>query len=123
MTVGVVNLMRLCWNLAGWIEDQLNSWRAHFLLAQLISDWHRAELKKKMKAKGIKFSPRPLAGPLMALPCKWMVLSCVMLSMWSVAIAGPVAVPSTPVTWVEAFGSVRDLKHSFPPPPPPKPPP
>ena len=91
------------------------------MLANLISSWHRASLKKKMKAEGIKFSPRPLGGPLLALPCRWMVLSCVMLSMWSVAMAGPVLQP-TPVTWVAALGRVRDLRHPLLPPPPPKPP-
>ena len=81
------------------------------MLAEIISSWHQDELRKKMKAKGIKFSPRPVAGPLLAFPCQWMLLSCVMLSMWSVAMAGPVLQP-TPVTWVTAFGCVRFLGHN-----------
>ena len=101
--------------------DELVSWKHHLLLADVISSWHRDELKKKMKAKGIKPSCTPLPPPLRALPCRLMVLSGVMLSMWTVAMAGPVP-PQPPVTWVAALGSVRDLKHSFPPPPPPEPP-
>ena len=111
----------LSWRLAWWLTEQLENWWCHWMLANLISSWHRASLKKKMKAEGIKFSPRPLGGPLLALPCRWMVLSCVMLSMWSVAMAGPVLQP-TPVTWVAALGRVRDLRHPLLPPPPPKPP-
>ena len=113
----VVMLVRLVL----WFVDEIVSWRHHFLLAEVISQWHRDELKKKMKAKGIKPSHSPLPPPLLALPHRWMVLSCVMLSMWSVALAGPVP-QQPPVTWVAALGSVRDLKHSFPPPPPPAPP-
>ena len=113
----VVMLVRLVL----WFVDEIVSWRHHFLLAEVISQWHRDELKKKMKAKGIKPSHSPLPPPLLALPHRWMVLSCVMLSMWSVAMAGPVP-QQPPVTWVAAFGSVRDLHHSFPPPPPPAPP-
>ena len=111
----------LGWRLTCGLVDWVVSWRNHLLLASVISDWHRASLRTKMKAKGIKFSPRPLPPPLLALPYKWLVFSCVMMSMWSVAMAGPVSL-SPPVTWVTAFGSVRDLKHSFPPPPPAEPP-
>ena len=113
--------LMLCVRLVCWMCGELNNWWCHFQLANLISDWHRDSLHVKMKAKGIKFCPQPLPGPLLALPCNWMVLSCVMMSMWSVAMAGPIVKP-TPVTWVAAIGSVRDLKHSFPPPPPPEPP-
>ena len=111
----------LFWRLSCEFVDWFENWRNHFVLAAIISDWHRDGLRSKMKAKGIKFSPRPLSPPLKALPCKWMVLSCVMMSMWSVAMAGHV-VKQPPVTWVVAVGSVRDLKHPFlPPPKPPEP--
>jgi len=112
--------LNLGWRVVCWLKRELNDWWCHFMLASLISDWHRADLKRKMKAKGIKFSPRPLPGPLMALPCRWMVLSCVMLSMWTVAMAGPV-VKQPPVTWVVALGGVRGLQPC-PPLPPPEPP-
>ena len=105
-----------------WLVDEFVTWKNHLWLAAVISDWHRDELKKKMKAQGIKHRPVPLPVPLLALPHRWMVLSCVMMSMWSVAMAGHVVKPP-PVTWVAALGNVRDLHHSFPPPPPPEPPP
>ena len=89
---------------------ELLSWRAHWILADLISDWNRAALKAKMKKAGIKPRPQPLPPPLAVLPCRWMVLSAVMMSMWSVAMAGPVPLVP-PVTWVEAFGRVRALDY------------
>ena len=91
--------------------DELMSWRAHWLLAAVISDWNRAALRSKMKKAGIKFSPRPLPPKLAVLPCNLMVLSGVMLSMWSVAMAGVPPPKPPPVTWVEAFGAVRDLSY------------
>ncbi len=110
----------LCWLLTHVVVSELHSWWHHWLLANLISDWHRASLRTKMKAKGIHFAPRPLSSPIVALPHRWMVLSCIMLSMWRVTLARtPTLKP--PVTWVTALGSVRDLQHPFMPPPP-KPP-
>ena len=107
----------LVWCLVHWMVKQLVSWKRHFQLASIISEWHRDELRKKMKAAGVKFSPRPRALPLLSIPCRWMVLSCVMQTMWRAAMAAPVP-PRTPVTWVDAFGTVRALEHAFPPPPP-----
>ena len=83
----------LCVKLVNWVWKEIQHWIAHFSLANLISDWHREGLQAKMKAKGIKFAPRPVPRPLMALPCNRMVLSCVMLSMWSVA---PLLQPPVP---------------------------
>ena len=86
----------------------VQSWWMHMWLAGLISEWHRAGLRAKMKKKGIKFKPRPGPPPLTALPHHLMVLSAVMMSMWSVALAGHVSLVP-PVTWVEAIGGVRGL--------------
>ena len=85
-----------------------------FLIANLISDWHRAGLRAKMKAKGIKFRPKPLPSPLLALPSSWMILSAVMMSMWSVAMAGPLS-KLAPITWVEAVAPLRGLDPVLPP--------
>jgi len=104
--VGVFKLLRILWM-------ELVSWRQHFLLAQLIKDWHRAGLQAKMKAQGIHFRPRPLPAPLFVLPHRWMVLTAVMMSMWSVAMAGHVP-QSPPVTWVEALEGVRGLDPLLP---------
>ena len=102
---------------------ECHSWWKHFQLANLISDWHRAELQLKMRKKGIKFRPTPLPQPLFVLPCRLMVLSHVMLSMWTVALAAPVSRDPLP-TWVAALAGVRSLDHPWIPPPrkPPDPP-
>ena len=112
----VLGLLVVLKMLFGWGH----SWLMHWWLANLISDWHREALRDKMKKKGIKFSPRPLPTRLVALPCKWMVLSAVLLSMWCVAMAGAIPVVS-PVTWVAAAKGVRGLLD--PPLPKPKKPP
>ena len=53
------------------LMNELLSWRAHWILADLISDWNRAALKAKMKKAGIKPRPQPLPPQLAVLPCKW----------------------------------------------------
>ena len=85
------------------------SWWKAFLTANVISKWHRSGLREKMREKGIPFRPQPHPPPLVSLPCRWMVLSAVMMSMWSVAMAGPLPT-TTPVTWVESLGRVRSLE-------------
>ena len=97
------------------LHGMMMNWIHHFVLASLISDWHRAGLKSRMKKKGLKPSPRPVPPPLVALPCKLMVLSAVMMSSWSVAMAGHVTL-APPVTWIEAGAGVRGLEHPCPPP-------
>ena len=94
------------------LNDCLMNWKHHFVLASVISDWHRAGLKSRMKKKGLKPRSRPLPPPLVALPCKLMVLTAVMMSSWSVAMAGPVFL-APPVTWVEAGAGVRGLVHPW----------
>ena len=90
--------------LFGW----MHSWWMHLRLACLVSNWHRSSLRARMKSKGIKFRPRPCPPRLVVLPCRLMVLSGVMMSMMSVAMAGAVPVVP-PVTWVEAQRGVRGL--------------
>ena len=94
------------------LHGAMMNWMHHFVLASLISDWHRAGLKSRMKKKGLKPSPRPVPPPLVALPCKLMVLSAVMMSSWSVAMAGHVTL-APPVTWIEAGAGVRGLEHPW----------
>ena len=93
-----------CWS---W----LHSWWKHWQLASLIADWHRSEFKARMKKAGIHPRRSPVPAPLLALPCWWMVLSAIMLSMATVSLAGLVPPGSPPVTWVEAVGDVRSLWH------------
>ena len=64
-----------------------------------------------MKKAGIHPRRSPVPAPLLALPCRWMVLSAIMLSMATVSLAGLVPPGSPPVTWVEAVGDVRSLWH------------
>ena len=84
------------------------------MLAALISDWYRFELRSKMKKAGIKPRHQPLLSKLPVLPCNWMVFCAVMMSMWSVSMAGHVPVV-TPVTWLETLDCVRLLWESKPP--------
>ena len=88
------------------------------MLAALISDWYRFELRSKMKKAGIKPRHQPLLSKLSVLPCNLMVFCAVMMSMWSVAGHVPV-VP--PVTWLETLGCVRLLWESKSPRKPPDP--
>ena len=100
------------------------SWWKHIRLAQVISDWHRTELRARMKRAGIKPRSVPLAPRLGALPSNLMVLSVVMLLMHRVGMSPPPTLAPN-VTWVEVLGRVRDLHSSLPftQPPPPEPPP
>ena len=91
------------------LKDWLFSWWMHWRLASLISAWHSCDLKKKMKSLGIKPRWTPLPGRLRVLPCNLMVLSAVMMSMYSVAMAGHVPVSSSPVTWVEAADGILGI--------------
>lgn len=93
------------------IGTELFSWRAHWLLAALISDWYRFELRSKMKKAGIKPRHQPLLSRLAVLPCKWLVMSAVMMSMWSVSMAGHVPVMH-PVTLMDVVGCVCLLWQS-----------
>ena len=99
-----VLLLCAAWTFWVW----LFTWWRHFQLASIISDWHRADLMVARKKLGIKFRRTPHPGRLHLLPCKLMVLSAVMLSMNSVAMAGQMP-HSPPVTWVESVGWVRGL--------------
>ena len=102
--LGVAGVVKVGCKFVEWSQ----TWWMHLVLADMISEWHRAGLKEKMKKKGIKFQPRPGPPPLVALPHRMMVLSALMMSMWSVALAGHVPL-APPVTWVEAVGGVRGL--------------
>jgi hypothetical protein len=98
----VVGLLLFVKNLV----KEVQSWRAHWIVADLVSEWQRAALKSKMKKVGIKFRPCPWPDELAVLPCNLMVLSAVMMSMWSVAMARPVPVVP-PVPWVEIVKNMR----------------
>ena len=89
----------------------LSALHSEFLLASFISDWYRSRLLKKLKAAGFKRRPFcPPPPPLTALPSRLMVLSAVMLSMWSVAMASPLPVPGPPPTWVSCWAGVCGRK-------------
>ena len=112
-----VLLSLLLWKLFSCLLKELCSWHQHWQMAEAMGDWQRSHMRTRMKQAGIKFSPRPLSAPLCSLPCRWMVLSHIMLSMWSVAMAGHIPL-QPPTTWVSALGEVRALTHAFPLPPP-----
>ena len=83
-------------------------WWKHWQLAELIAKWHMADVKAARKKLGIKFRRTPHPPKLVALPCRLMVLSAVMMSQAAVFLAGHVSLPP-PVTWVEAVGGTRGL--------------
>ena len=92
----------------------MTDWYAHFLLANIVSDWHRSEFKLKMKRKGLKPRKAPLPGRLWLLPCKMLVMTqAVMLTMHTVAAAAP-TFKSAPPTAVEVVGGVRGLLEVVP---------
>jgi hypothetical protein len=102
------------------LGKELFSWRAHWMLASLISDWQRLDLRTKMKKAGIKPRHQPLLSRLNVLPFKWMVLSAVMISMWGVSMAGHMPVVP-PVPLFDVAGCVCFLLESKPPRKPPDP--
>jgi hypothetical protein len=65
----------------------------HFWLANVVADGLRADVKAAMRKTGIRFRLTPRPPRLFALPCKYMVLSTIMMSMWSVAMAGHLRPP------------------------------
>ena len=85
----------------------------HWCLADVIATWHHQQLRKELKAAGIKFRPKPQPPRLGKLPCRLMVLSWVMLTMHSVAMAAPISL-APPVTWVQAIGGPRNLLGAHP---------
>jgi len=57
-------------------------------MANLISDWHRSRLRITMKSHGIRFGRAPSPRRLYLLPCNYMVLSAILLTMHAVAMHG-----------------------------------
>ena len=84
-----VLLLCAAWLIGKWLYD----WWKHWQLAEKIAEWHRADLKAARKRLGIKFRRTPHPPKLVALPCKLMVLSAVMLSQAAVSLAGHVSLP------------------------------
>ena len=86
----------------------LRSWYLHARLAAFISDWYLDEYRAARRSAGLPFRRTPLPPPFFALPHRYLVLSGLMLSMWSVAMAGFVP-PVDPGTWMDAYDSVIGL--------------
>ncbi len=112
----------------GWcvlkIAHSVFSWWKHLQLACVISEWHRSDLRARMKKAGIKPRWAPLPPRLGGLPSNLMVLSWVMLLMSRVGMDPFLFHKEAPVTWVEALGGVRSFRAlPFTLPPPPEPPP
>jgi hypothetical protein len=78
------------------------TWYYHFWLASVVADWLRADMKAVTRKAGIRFRPTPRPPRLFALPCKFVVLSAITISMWSVAMAHHSRHP-TPSTWATAL--------------------
>ena len=86
-----------------YVLTELYSWYKHWKLADAIADWCKKDLRKARRQLGIKFRRTPCPPSLVALSCKLLVLSAIMLSMATVASAGHVSLLS-PVSWVETIG-------------------
>ena len=86
------------------------NWQMHWLLADLISEWHRAELRGKMKAAGIKAKHTPKLNRLLVLPAAWMILSAVMQLPTAMGMQLP-APTKHPEPWIEALAHVQSLYH------------
>ena len=107
------------------IYEMVKTWYYHFWMASVVADWLRSDMKAAMRKAGIRFRPTPRPPRFFVFPRTYMVLSAIMMSMWSVAMAGHLR-PPTPVTWTTAWqGPLGMLDAALPPltkPPDPDPP-
>ena len=88
-----------------------NNWRMHWILANLISEWHCAALCDCMKKKGIKFCHKPCAlSGLLSFPAKFLVLSAILLLPNAIGLHTPCS-NNFKVPWSEAAGHIRSLYH------------
>ena len=88
-----------------------NNWQMHWILANLISEWHRAALRDHMKKKGIKFCHKPCAlSGLLSFPAKFLVLSAILLLPNAIGLHTPCP-NNFKVPWSEAAGHIWSLYH------------
>ena len=98
------------------IYEMLKTWYYHFWMASVVADWLRSDMKAAMRKAGVRFRRTPSPPRFFVLPRKYMVLSAIMMSMWSVAMAGHLR-PPTLVTWTTAWqGPLGILDPALPPP-------